>query len=1566
MNSLNIFHHSSSLLKDINLFHGTIDSNTVFKIQTALGQNQHGPNSTLGKGILRNDWGQANHAPQVPLNLLSTGELADHTNYDILLTKNGVYLGIFAPLVITKSGYRDRDKLYYFDFHNSSSDPYSQFSDQDQETLIKLMTYLKKTQATNHIKAYHTSLNTITEEDSVITQPTEVTTTKTNTFQSKKAIYARQMHNRLGHPSKQKMQRIIQSGILGNLTSTQKNDLMIDFHCPSCSQILIMRRSFKATDRTSHYVFERLHADIKGPFNHPIWFGYQYAFFITDDFSRKIWVYLLKSKDEAGQSLYNFMDTEPPKLNTKVKYLRIDNDGVFNSKSFKDQMRFKYHIDPEYSCRETPEMNGLAENTNRKIINKAYILLTAASRYLKKHWLGYAILFATFVENHLPQIRLQHRSPEELFSGHSVNLKTFHTFGCLSYVVKTQSEQLFCNRKGTVGFLVGYDKIPYMYFIYCPQEHAIIRSTHVTFNEIMPMPTNSNYNLKGTNQEAINLPDHQAVFQDDDPIIQSQLIDDESDLDRPRSFLYETMEETMAILNDSNVHEDDRDTSIIDEFCKLADSEKDTLDQLDQNNPTDHYSDEDNDNYPGLQSQLVTEPNTQIIENVNNNFEDLSIKGKPPDTTYKHEFKGLIPKDTAQQAISTSSKDIEIPSINEPLQIKSKFGGNNPQQIASINRPRRSNQVNSYYKNSNNTRPNWKSKSNENPISSHNLAISDLPHTVKDSNPSNKEESNDTVKLSYDPASPEFADLPYLADDSDSSDDESDEFVRTKTTESKLLNDIVETNSSIFNTKQLSTQDELHEYISKLEKFKELLPDDYVSEDSIRIIKPLWATDPPIDLIKTKQIYTAKPLSNYINDHKNEQFVSKEYRDPYGKLVRTINYAETAKDILQNMSNLKQKLRSNLKSFNKLSKVEKSKLKTDQHENEEYIKTFLSQLNEEENEIIKYLIHPDYKEPTTYKNMMKTKEVKQWIKSTRSELMSLLKNKTFSIQKIPPNANLVDTKWIFKLKLTKNRTIDKFKSRLCAKGFLQEAGLDFFESYAPVCRMESVRAMLALTIQFNLILHQMDVETAFLQADLHEEIYMKIPQGFELILPNNLLPDPKIYCLRLHKSIYGLKQAGRAWYDMLSDYLQEIGFKRSKADTCVFIKGNLFGDEYITVNTKVDDLLITSKRLKDLNWLKRSLEAKFNIKDLGPCEFYCGMIIERDDKKGTIKIHQRSYVEQVLERFESELSKLNPSLFLDNKIPDISYTCPTPGRTDYIATKADSPTDDNLEEKERMAQLPYRSIIGALMYLTYTRPDISYNLILLSRFGNNPAYTHFEELLRILRYIRGTKDKGLTYRRLKNDTLTFSQQLINEAYADANFASDIDDRKSTSGICIFLNGGLIACSSTKQNTVSISTCESEYISLSLCLTEILWFRNLMTELGINLNSPHVVHEDNQACISIAENPGTTKRSKHIDIKYHFIRDHVTRKTIILRYCPSKLQIADILTKTLPRPQFEILREKLLGHEVEYLNIDNFNENNSTNTETLKSKELFTANNLFSTATSYIDTLKSLYLLMTIN
>jgi len=498
-------------------------------------------------------------------------------------------------------------------------------------------------------------------------------------------------------------------------------------------------------------------------------------------------------------------------------------------------------------------------------------------------------------------------------------------------------------------------------------------------------------------------------------------------------------------------------------------------------------------------------------------------------------------------------------------------------------------------------------------------------------------------------------------------------------------------------------------------------------------------------------------------------------------------------------------------------------------------------------------------EPQTLQQALQSEDAVEWKRAWDSELESLRKNGTWVVRKVPPKRNIVGCRWIFRRKED-----GRYKVRLVAKGYSQQRGVDFNETFAPVAIFTTLRVLLALVAESDWELHSMDVKTAFLNGELEEEIYMELPEG----LPEPT--DPGHVC-KLVKAIYGLRQSPRAWYQKVHTFFSDHDFLRSTQDYSLYIN---YGRRILAL-VYVHDLVLAAANMQDIGWIKQALTRSFEMKDLGELETFLGLEIARNRSQRLLTLRQSRDIYRILHRHGMQNARpcLTP---LDHNV-----------RLQSHSTKAIT----TMDEDEVPLEL-YQSAVGSLMYaMLGTRPDLAYAVGLVSQFNHVPKMEHWMAVKRIFRYLAGSQQHELRY----------GTSNITGGYSDADWGSG-EDPKSVGGFVFLLNGAAVSWASKKQTSIALSTTEAEYMAMALAAKEILWLRVLLDELGAfnHIKPMSQLNGDNQGAIALAKNPEYHARTKHIDIQYHFIREHVTSEKIHLKYYPSTDMSADIMMKALPR------------------------------------------------------------------
>ena len=490
------------------------------------------------------------------------------------------------------------------------------------------------------------------------------------------------------------------------------------------------------------------------------------------------------------------------------------------------------------------------------------------------------------------------------------------------------------------------------------------------------------------------------------------------------------------------------------------------------------------------------------------------------------------------------------------------------------------------------------------------------------------------------------------------------------------------------------------------------------------------------------------------------------------------------------------------------------------------------EVTENQNDITLFCLFADC-EPIGFEEAIQSK---RWKDAMDDEIKAIEKNDTWELTSLPKGHKAIGVKWVYKAKKNAKGEVERYKARLVAKGFKQRYGIDYEEVFAPVARLETIRLIISLAAQNRWKIHQMDVKSAFLNGHLEEEVYVEQPMGY--VVKGN---EDKV--LKLNKALYGLKQAPRAWNSRIDQYLHKNGFKKCPYEHALYTKVN-GNKDILIVCLYVDDLIFTGNDAKMIEEFKKVMTREFEMTDIGLMSYYLG--IEVKQEKEGIFISQESYAKEVLKKFKM------------NECQPVS----TPVECGTKLSKH--------EEGETVDPTYFKSLVGSLRYLTCTRPDILFGVGLISRYMETPTTTHLKAARRILRYVKGTIDYGLFY------SVSNSFKLV--GYSDSDWGGDLDDRKSTSGFVFYMGDVAFTWSSKKQPIVTLSTCEAEYVATTNCVCHAIWLKNLLKELNIPEDTVEIC-VDNKSAIALAKNPVFHDRSKHIDTRYHYLRECVENKEV---------------------------------------------------------------------------------------
>lgn len=495
-------------------------------------------------------------------------------------------------------------------------------------------------------------------------------------------------------------------------------------------------------------------------------------------------------------------------------------------------------------------------------------------------------------------------------------------------------------------------------------------------------------------------------------------------------------------------------------------------------------------------------------------------------------------------------------------------------------------------------------------------------------------------------------------------------------------------------------------------------------------------------------------------------------------------------------------------------------------------------------------------------------ESENWRKAADEEYAALMKNQTWNLTKLPPGRQAITNKWLFKRKYAPDGSVSRYKARLVVRGFSQRYGQDYDETFAPVAKFPTLQILLALAAHSNLLLQQMDVKSAYLNGEITEDIFMLQPEGY-------IKKGAEDLVCKLNKGLYGLKQGGRQWNQKLDKTLRKLGFRKSDSDPSLYIINKQ--GTYLMLLVYVDDLLIASNSVQLMQLVKTQLSNKFDMTDLGEPSYLLGVQILRNKTNGTITLNQGKYIDDVLKRFGMSEA----------------HGATTPLSAGIKLMKA--PSVDNLppEEKAVVQAIPYKQAVGSLIYLTcLTRPDLAFPVHLVSQFLSAYNQEHWNQVKKILRYVKATRAYSVVYSRSQKPAVLVG-------YTDSDWAVDPISRKSVGAYLFMLAGGPVSWTCKKNQNICLSSTEAEYKAATSAAKEAVWDRRCLADMGQKQKQPTTLYRDNMGAIALSGNPVFHSRTKHVAVHHHYIRDVIAEGEIDLKYIQTTDNLADVLTKSLP-------------------------------------------------------------------
>jgi hypothetical protein len=529
---------------------------------------------------------------------------------------------------------------------------------------------------------------------------------------------------------------------------------------------------------------------------------------------------------------------------------------------------------------------------------------------------------------------------------------------------------------------------------------------------------------------------------------------------------------------------------------------------------------------------------------------------------------------------------------------------------------------------------------------------------------------------------------------------------------------------------------------------------------------------------------------------------------------------------------------------------------------------------------------PQADDPKTVKEAMACDDWDKFYEDAEAEFKHFVDSGAIELVPRPTNKNVVSAKWVFRRK-RKNGKVVRWRSRLVCRGFAQQEGKDFdpAELYAPTMRSKSLNVLLHIAARDGMKIKQYDISKAFVHASLEEEVYMEQPALF-------VVKGKEDYVYRLRNALYGLKQSPRAFGKHLAACMKRSGFEPVDSDECMWV-ANRGKPNAVYALYHVDDILMASmdEGERDRKFMELRDKQGLSMRDEGIADVFLSIrFVYGDD--GSISLSQEHYIEDIAARFGAVSEK--------------RVECPgLPNSTKL--SKGDCPVND--QEALAASAVPFPSLIGCLIYAVKTRPDVAFAVSDLAQFMSNWGVKHYEQAMRVLRYLYYTKDQVLRFRKGSGENVL-------RCYADANYGDSRDGSdnkwKSQGGYLIYIDENLMFWSSKRHRCVTLSSMEAEYVEATKAGQEVLWFRRLLSDLGMPQQGPTVIYEDNSAAISFSKNHTCHDRSKHIDIRHHWLKQMVEDKLVRLVPIATECQIADVLTKYLRTSKFHEFRHKMLG------------------------------------------------------
>lgn len=1238
--------------------------------------------------------------------------------------------------------------------------------------------------------------------------------------------------------------------------------------------VLVVRGNvFKTSGHVNKTVYssgELLHADLIGPLNK------SYALVCIDHNSKFITGSYLTRKSQASSSLIAIIN----KLNSILKYnnnksicyIRTDNE--FRTKEMNTFCE-QNGINPEFTAPHSSYQNGNAENANKQLKIKMRILMIDSG--LPKHLWFYALTHAIFLLNYIPRNK-ETESAWEKFSGKKKEIRNLLPFGCLIFYYNYINEQKIFTKYQS-GIFIGYDNTTQIALIYDGITHKIVRSSAFQgFPNSFPLRKSSWYEHAGAVTDSSKFLAVDDLDNENEPISSSHIgkyggsfLSSWSDsLDVPPPGPSSSSDGLIQNIPPPSVSAEPEQTHRV-TIESVPDTDR--MDTDSDDNGTNIDTDVDNNDVND-----VTEMTKDLVSS------NLSTENKLVHTQYEKE---------SPQPVSLSSQKLKS---NSNCKSQQRIMGSNtpPQRILEYNKPPQRLLPSSTI-----------SEDNTALIPSNNLS-QELIKLNHYQNEQSEKVTNQLIAMNQKNQEQSNTLLQHLTTLQNQQQDKlMQHFTQFMGHNSQPIyipveSDLLHPNS---NTTSTITAPPLRPLLNtRGDVATELIPrpppGEVVSSSSSNAADNSSDIDIDIELPPD-----SSPSPSPSHDH----HVSRSSLNPILERYFKTTTKRHTNPLPTPTTSSKRTVRagpqykvSSTQPDGSERVIATRSTKIHRHVDNPIRNTEISEENRTSNSDVvstnsqfkggnSLLNQPDevnllvnklkYEIPNTYKQAMNTPQAKQWKMAAMDEYKSMIDNKVFkSVNRkdIPKNALIVKSRWVFNVKQEENNT-ERFKARIVAKGFTQERGVNYIDKYAPVMRFETLKLVFSLAAMNKWNIRQLDAKNAFLNGKLDHQVFLEPPEG--TTKTSNTV-------WKLIKSLYGLKQSPRIWYLTIAKVLKENGYQNSIIDPCLFWKKGILLTIY------VDDILITGCDEKTIESAVKMFKANFTMKDMGKPKMFLGITINEIPNSG-YELSMKDSIENMKENFN---------------ITPTQRKLITPIAKGYDKNEDNSPQLNNIEHSK------YRSIVGTLLYMANTvRLDISFAVSYLSRFLEKPTEYLMKAAYRVIQYVIQTKDFSLKYQNKKQELnykdfryIDKTEDIILHDYpnetkfkltviSDSDWAGDIKDRKSQSGHIVLFNGNIIDWTSRKQEGTSGSSTESEYIALSEAIKSGMSIYNMLKEMKINVSYINLVG-DNCSALTLAAHNTLHKRTKHIDLKYHYIRELVNSKKVKLNYINTKENIADMLTK----------------------------------------------------------------------